>query len=161
MASLRELAAAMPKVEMIKADENLGVGVALNLIALAAILAGFEKLCLLDQDSSAGSGLLTTLVGRFRLLEGQGHRPPAVAPRLVSPASGRRSKPLGYVVSRSMSAPTGTIASGWPSSGNWQPASPMGFGLAWVRRRTSAEPEVDGCIETCSQRCAVGGRRHD
>lgn len=99
--ALRDALAALPDVEMIEARTNLGVGVALNLIALAAILAGYKRLCVFDQDSNVSPGLVGRLADAWDRLDQRGLRPAVIAPRLVETETGDvKSKRQVYVPAR-------------------------------------------------------------
>ena len=72
----------------IEAGSNLGVGVALNFIALAASRDGFERLVLFDQDSRPWPGMVPQLGEAFGRLEALRRNPAAIGPRLVVPGGG-------------------------------------------------------------------------
>lgn len=96
--ALEMVLADYPMLSTIEAGSNLGVGVGLNVIALAASREGFERLALFDQDSRAWPGMLPRLGEAFDRLEALRQAPAAVAPRLVAPrdpANGA-SKPPRY-----------------------------------------------------------------
>ncbi len=80
----------------IDAEDNLGIGVALNVIALAATRDGFERLIVLDQDLRAWPGMVEQLELAFDELEAARRKPAAVAPRLVPPAGSGDSKSPRY-----------------------------------------------------------------
>ena len=88
--------AACTTLVVIDAETNLGIGVALNVIALAASRDGFERLVLFDQDSRAWPGLVDRLGALFDRLTTQGRSPAAVGPRLVAPRGGDPSKAPRY-----------------------------------------------------------------
>ena len=75
-------------VVVLDAGSNLGVGVGLNFIALAASRDGFERLALFDQDSRAWPGLVERLGAGFDRLEAGRRAPAAIGPRLVAPRDG-------------------------------------------------------------------------
>ena len=75
-----------PDVVFIDSDLNFGVGVGLNLLALQALLAGYEGIVLFDQDSRPEAGMVEALVTARARLNAMGERPAAVGPRLVPPA---------------------------------------------------------------------------
>ncbi len=77
-----------PAVVMLDAGSNLGVGVGLNFIALAASRDGFERLVLFDQDSRPWPGMVARLAETFDRLEALRHSPAAIGPRLVAPRGG-------------------------------------------------------------------------
>ena len=96
--ALEMVLADYPGLVAIAAGSNLGVGVGLNFIALAASRDGFERLALFDQDSRPWPGMLPRLGLAFDRLEALGRAPAALAPRLVAPR-GRvagASKPPRY-----------------------------------------------------------------
>lgn len=96
--ALEAVLADYPALVAITADSNLGVGVGLNFIALAASRDGFERLALFDQDSRPWPGMLPRLGLAFDRLEALRRAPAALAPRLVAPR-GRvagASKPPRY-----------------------------------------------------------------
>ena len=78
-----------PSVVTLDAGSNLGVGVGLNFIALAASRDGFERLVLFDQDSRPWPGMVARLGEAFDELEAHRRRPAAIGPRLVAPRDGR------------------------------------------------------------------------
>ena len=88
--------AACPELVAIDAETNLGIGVALNVIALAASRDGFERLVTFDQDSRAWPGLVARLGTVFDALAARGRKPAAVGPRLVAPSGGEPSKAPRY-----------------------------------------------------------------
>jgi rhamnosyltransferase len=69
------------------ADVNLGVGEALNILALAAILGGHERLALFDQDSRPPPDMIARLGQRMDELAAAGETPGVVGP-LIAPPSG-------------------------------------------------------------------------
>jgi len=75
-------------VVAIDAGSNLGVGVGLNFIALAASRDGFERLILFDQDSRAWPGMVGRLGAAFDRLAALRRNPAAVGPRLVASRGG-------------------------------------------------------------------------
>lgn len=64
---------------------NLGVAEAQNMLALAAALANFERLLLLDQDSTLAPGMITALAAEMDALQRAGRRPAVIGPRIASP----------------------------------------------------------------------------
>ena len=108
--ALEAVLADYPSLVAIEAGSNLGVGVGLNFIALAASRDGFERLALFDQDSRPWPGLLPRLGDAFDRLEALRRRPAAVGPRLVVPRAGGAvaSKAPRYRARRS-SAPEGAL----------------------------------------------------
>ena len=74
-----------PTLVVIDAETNLGVGVGLNFIALAASRDGFERLVLFDQDSRAWPGLVGQLSFAFDRLTALRRNPAVIGPRLVAP----------------------------------------------------------------------------
>ncbi len=108
--ALEMVLADYPTLVAIAAGSNLGVGVGLNFIALAASRDGFERLALFDQDSRPWPGMLPRLGEAFDHLEALRRAPAALAPRLVAPR-GRvagASKPPRYKAHRG-AAPDGTL----------------------------------------------------
>ena len=93
---LRAALAGQDGLFFIDAEGNLGVGVALNVIALAATRDGYERLIVFDQDSRAWPGLVERLEVAFDQLEAARRKPAAVGPRLVPPAGAPSSKPPRY-----------------------------------------------------------------
>ena len=86
--ALEMVLADYPRLAAIEAGSNLGVGVGLNVIALAASREGFERLVLFDQDSRPWPGLVPQLGDAFGRLEALRRNPAAIAPRLVVPGGG-------------------------------------------------------------------------
>ncbi|HEY8565565.1 MAG TPA: glycosyltransferase family 2 protein [Beijerinckiaceae bacterium] len=82
---LGALEAIDPGLAVVRADLNLGVGEALNWLALDAILAGCDRLALFDQDSRPGPDLLDGLSATLDRLKAEGRKPAAVGPRIVAP----------------------------------------------------------------------------
>lgn len=72
-------------VTWLEAPANFGVGEALNILALQAILAGIDRLIVFDQDSSPPLDLLARLGAAMDRLEAAGRNPAAIAPRLAPP----------------------------------------------------------------------------
>ena len=107
--ALASALAGHPGVANIDAGSNLGVGVGLNVVALAASRDGFERLALFDQDSRAWPGLVERLGAQFDRLEALARAPAAVGPRLVAPGgSGEAAKAPRYRARRS-AAREGTL----------------------------------------------------
>ena len=77
-----------PNLVAIDAESNLGVGVGLNFIALAASRDGFERLVLFDQDSRAWPGLVGQLSSAFDRLTALRRNPAVIGPRLIAPRNG-------------------------------------------------------------------------
>ncbi len=102
-----------PTLVVIDAESNLGVGVGLNFIALAASRDGFERLVLFDQDSRAWPGLVGQLSGAFDRLTAMRRDPAVIGPRLIAPrdrgaSSASASKAPHYRLRRGVS-PDGEI----------------------------------------------------
>ena len=74
-----------PTLVAIDAESNLGVGVGLNFIALAASRDGFERLVLFDQDSRAWPGLVGQLSSAYDRLTALRRNPAVIGPRLIGP----------------------------------------------------------------------------
>lgn len=72
--------------KVIVSQYNLGVGEALNQLALHAIWAGYARLAVFDDDSGLPPGALAALTHSMNALEAAGQRPAVVGPRIVSPA---------------------------------------------------------------------------
>ncbi|WP_237476827.1 glycosyltransferase family 2 protein [Lichenibacterium dinghuense] len=108
--ALEMVLADYPKLVAIEAGTNLGVGVGLNVIALAASRDGYERLALFDQDSRPWPGMLPLLGAAFDRLEASRRAPAAVAPRLVAPRGrvAEASKPPRYRARRG-AAPEGDL----------------------------------------------------
>lgn len=83
--ALQAVLADYPALVAIDAETNLGVGVGLNFIAVAASRDGFERLVLFDQDSRPWPGMVGRLGQVFDGLSALRRRPAAVGPRLVAP----------------------------------------------------------------------------
>ncbi len=118
-ASLRSELSLHPEIRFIDAEENLGVGVALNVIALNATRDGFERLIMFDQDSRAWPGMIERLEVAFDQLEASRRKPAAVGPLLVAPSGAGASKPPHYKT-RPGVAPEGALrpAEFLPTSGS-------------------------------------------
>ena len=86
--ALEMVLADYPMLVPIEAGTNLGVGVGLNVIALAASRDGFERLVLFDQDSRPWPGMVPQLGEAFERLAALRRNPAAIGPRLVVPAGG-------------------------------------------------------------------------
>lgn len=84
--ALEMVLADYPMLVAIEAGSNLGVGVGLNVIALAASRDGFERLILFDQDSRPWPGMVPQLGEAFERLAALRRNPAAIGPRLVAPA---------------------------------------------------------------------------
>ncbi len=109
--TLRDVLGREPALRFIDAGGNFGIGVGLNVVALAATRDGFERLIVFDQDSRAWPGLVERLELAFDQLEASGRRPAAVGPRLVPPTGERDSK-----------APIYRLRPGIKTEGTLQPA---------------------------------------
>lgn len=72
-------------VELVDAPVNFGIATALNLLVLAAAMAGFETICLFDQDSRPEPGMIAGLAHTRAQLRLAGALPAIVGPRMVSP----------------------------------------------------------------------------
>ncbi|MCW6511438.1 glycosyltransferase family 2 protein [Lichenifustis flavocetrariae] len=92
---LRHDFAFLPDVSMIEATSNLGIGVGLNILALAACLRGAGGIVFFDQDSTPPSGLIGRLDAAWADLVDAGVRPAVVSPVLV-PEPGTISKAPTY-----------------------------------------------------------------
>ena len=99
-----------PALVALDAGSNLGVGVGLNFIALAASRDGFERLVVFDQDSRPWPGLVGQLGAGFDRLAALRRNPAAIGPRLVAPRGGTAgaAKPPRYRARRG-AAPDGTL----------------------------------------------------
>ena len=71
--------------ELIESEYNLGIAEALNILALASMLAGASRLLLMDQDSRPPEDLVARLEGAMSALQEAGETPAVVGPRIVSP----------------------------------------------------------------------------
>jgi len=71
--------------ELVRCEHNLGVGEALNMLALAASLAGCDRILTMDQDSNPPSDLVATLASRMDAAHAAGARPAVIGPTIVSP----------------------------------------------------------------------------
>lgn len=91
------------QVRWIEAPANLGVGEALNVLCLDAILRGADRLAVFDQDSAPPVDVLARLSAAMDSLESAGERPAAVAPRLVAPPESKH-KPPRYLPRASVAA---------------------------------------------------------
>ena len=94
--ALEDVLGDYPGLVAIEAGSNLGVGVGLNFIALAASRDGFERLILFDQDSRPWPGMVAQLGTAYDGLEARRRRPGAVGPRLVAPRGDAASKAPRY-----------------------------------------------------------------
>ena len=94
--SLRDALTVNDGLRFIDADGNFGVGVGLNVIALAASRDGFERLIVFDQDSRAWPGMIERLEVAFDQLEASRRKPVAVGPRLVAPSGDAAFKAPAY-----------------------------------------------------------------
>ena len=74
-----------PACRIIRSEHNLGVAEALNIIALHAILAGYGRVLVFDQDSQPPPGLVTGLCQAMDTLAASGERPAVVGPAIVAP----------------------------------------------------------------------------
>ena len=72
---------------IIESQYNLGVGEALNQLVLHAIVAGFTRLAVFDDDSGLPAGAIAKLARTMDELEAAGEKPAVVGPRIVSPAA--------------------------------------------------------------------------
>lgn len=81
----RELAALDASVELINSPINFGIATALNMLTLAAALAGFEAIFLFDQDSRPTPGMARGLADTRRRLVLEGAFPAIVGPLMVTP----------------------------------------------------------------------------
>ena len=93
---LRQALDVNESLRFIDADRNFGVGVGLNVIALAASRDGFERLIVFDQDSRAWPGMIERLEVAFDQLEASRRKPVAIGPRLVAPAGDPDAKAPAY-----------------------------------------------------------------
>lgn len=94
--TLRTALSANPSVRLMDAEENLGIGVGLNMIVLAALLHGFESVILFDQDSQPEPHTIDQLGGVLRVLMESGQTPAVVAPRLIAASDSPDSKAPTY-----------------------------------------------------------------
>ena len=74
-----------PACRIIRSEHNLGVAEALNIIALQAILAGYPRVVVFDQDSQPPQGLVKGLCHAMDTLAAFGERPAVVGPAIVAP----------------------------------------------------------------------------
>lgn len=74
-----------PACRIIRSEHNLGVAEALNIIALHAILAGYRRVLVFDQDSRPPRGLVKALCEAMDALAQAGERPAVVGPAIVAP----------------------------------------------------------------------------
>ena len=113
-----------PTLVAIDAESNLGVGVGLNFIALAASRDGFERLVLFDQDSRAWPGLVGQLSFAFDRLTALRRNPAVIGPKLIAPrdeaaTSANASKSPRYRPRRGVSADNGVVPVDFvPTSGS-------------------------------------------
>lgn len=84
---------ACPGLIVIEAPANLGVGEALNILALDALVSGATHLWLFDQDSSPTPDLAARLQNLIAAVRKIGPPPALIAPRLVAPADEPAYKP--------------------------------------------------------------------
>lgn len=80
-----ELRGLAPGVELIDAPVNFGIATALNMLTLAAALAGFDAICLFDQDSRPAPGMVSGLAATRKQLVLAGAFPAIVGPLMVTP----------------------------------------------------------------------------
>jgi rhamnosyltransferase len=73
------------RIELLGDGRNVGLGVAYNRIADAALARGIERILLLDQDSGPPPDLCAGLLGRMQDLIDAGERPAVVGPRPIGP----------------------------------------------------------------------------
>jgi rhamnosyltransferase len=73
------------RATIIQSAYNLGVGEAFNQIALHAILAGFTRIAIFDDDSGLPPGAIERLCATMDELHAAGERPAVVGPAIVSP----------------------------------------------------------------------------
>jgi rhamnosyltransferase len=85
--------AACPSLIVIEAPANLGVGEALNILALDALVWGASHLWVFDQDSSPTADLAPRLQSLMTQVRPIGPPPALMAPRLVAPADEPDYKP--------------------------------------------------------------------
>lgn len=78
------------RCKIIYSDENLGVGEALNMIALHAIMAGYRRVVFFDQDSRPPAGLVAALDQGMDSLHNGGERPAVVGPAITAPKGQER-----------------------------------------------------------------------
>jgi rhamnosyltransferase len=79
-----------PACRIIRCAENLGVAEALNIIALHAILAGYGRVLMFDQDSRPPKGLVAGLSRAMDLLAASGEQVAVVGPGIVAPRTQER-----------------------------------------------------------------------
>jgi len=70
---------------VVESQYNLGVGEALNQLALHAIVAGCSRLAVFDDDSGLPADAVAKLWRTMDALEGAGEKPAVVGPKIVSP----------------------------------------------------------------------------
>ena len=115
----REALSRFDGVSFIDAEDNLGIGVGLNVIALAATREGFERLIVFDQDSRAWPGMVERLELAFDSLEAARRKPAAVGPRLVAPMGDAASKAPRYKIRPGVPPETGLVPVDFlPTSGS-------------------------------------------
>lgn len=78
------------RCKIIYCEENLGVAEALNMIALHAIIAGYQRVVLFDQDSRPPRGLVRGLSEAMDRLEANGEQAAVVGPAIVAPLGRER-----------------------------------------------------------------------
>lgn len=94
------------EARVIHSDINFGVGEALNTLALAAALDGFERLLLMDQDSRLDPGSIATLSDAMDDLVAEGVACAAVGPQPV-PATDMHKAPRYFDDPRTKPRPVG------------------------------------------------------
>ena len=81
---VRLRAACISEIEFLNDGTNVGLGIAYNTMATAALLNKADALLLFDQDSSPPTGMLTRLGADMQELIRQGKKPALVGPLPVS-----------------------------------------------------------------------------
>lgn len=90
------LVAKLGNALVIRSEENVGQGLALNRLVEAARAGGASHILLMDQDSSPPPGFAAALADRAAHYQARGHRLAAIGPLLVPP-QGESYRPLRYV----------------------------------------------------------------
>ncbi len=75
------------RAHIIESTHNLGVGEALNQLALHAIWAGYSRLLIFDDDSGPPTAMASALNRAMDSIEAAGKRPAVVGPAIVAPAA--------------------------------------------------------------------------
>jgi rhamnosyltransferase len=87
-AELEKILQGLPHATLLRFEENIGQGAALNQVMRAADLQGYTHLVLFDQDSTPTPCMIEKLKKQMEERERQGDRIAALGPCLVTPETG-------------------------------------------------------------------------